>query len=222
VDQPPANFSLRDALTAFSADEVVRLERYNRRATELKDSRFFQTPAKFTMNVVAGRDATFDLARGEDEEQVTTMVTRLRNLHEEGRPGTASFPRTVSLLRGHTKGKSPSARWFRVVLDDRQANVPHVTSRALIGLAREYVDKDGNVIRSEDVPPDEPFLDWMYGYYLHDDEERLARIQSWAPQPIHRFNFLQMASELARIYYGFTGIVKEVLAEPSLLPAAVS
>jgi hypothetical protein len=57
----------------------------------------------------------------------------------------------------------------------------------------------------------------MYGVYLHDDADRLARVQSWTPEPIHRFIFLQMAHDLARIYYAFTGIVNEVLAEPALV-----
>jgi hypothetical protein len=146
------------------------------------------------------------------------MVARLRNLHEEGRSGTASFPRTVRMLRAHARGSSPSAQWFRHVLDNRETAVREATSTSLIGLVREHLDDEGNLVRTEEVPASEPFLDWMYGVYLHDDEERLARVQSWAPQPIHRFGFLQMADALARIYYGFTGIVNEVLVEPGLVP----
>jgi hypothetical protein len=83
MNQPPPGFSLTDALSPFSAEEVARLERYVKRATELKDSRFFQQSATFTMNFT-DEGMSFDLPRGEDEEHVTTMVTRLRNLHEEG------------------------------------------------------------------------------------------------------------------------------------------
>jgi hypothetical protein len=220
ADRPPPDFSLADALTPFSPEEVDRLKRYVERAKQLKESRFFQQEAKFNINV-SPEGMTFDLPRGEDEELVTTMVARLRNLHSEGRPGTASFVRTVRMLRGHTEGrKNPSADWFRKVLDDREARVEQVMSTSVIGLVREHVDAEGNVVSTEEVAPDEPFWDWIYGVYLHDDEGRLARVQSWAPQPVHQFNFLQMANDLARLYYAFSGIVLEVLEEPALVPDA--
>jgi hypothetical protein len=92
---------------------------------------------------------------------------------------------------------------------------------SLIGLVKERVDDQGNVV-SESLPPEQVFLDWVYAIYLHDDEDRLARLADWDPIPVHRFNFLQMAGDLSRAYYGFSGIPREVLTEPTLLPADTS
>jgi hypothetical protein len=44
---------------------------------------------------------SFDLPHGQDDELITTMVAHLRKLHTEGHAGTASFQRTVRLLRAH-------------------------------------------------------------------------------------------------------------------------
>ena len=148
------------------------------------------------------------------------MVTRLRKLHTEGRPGTASFKRTVQLLRAHTvEGDSSNADWFRKVLDHYEGQVELATESALIGLAKERVDDEGNTI-SEAVSPDETFWDWVYGVYLHDDPDRLARVEEWRLIGAHKFNFLKMASDLAKVYYSFFGIVRDVLEEPGLVPSA--
>ena len=220
---PPKDFSLAEALAPFSDEEVDRLRRYVGLAKELKSSRFFQQPQNFEINFNQ-EGMRFEMPFGEDDEAVTVMVTRLRKLHVPGKPGTASFPHTARLLRAHTDGlTNPSADWFREVLDNRESAVADVTNRSLIGLHREHTDRAGTVVKSETVPPDQPFWDWLYGVYLHDDEDRLKRVKSWADlSPVHRFNFLQMAADLARVLYGFSGIVTEVLEEPGLLPAGVS
>jgi hypothetical protein len=146
------------------------------------------------------------------------MLVRLRNLADGGRPGTASFPQTLEILRSHIKGRGdPSADWFHKVLDNKEARVAEIKSTSLIGLYAESVGAEGQTV-SEAASPEETFLDWLYGVYLHADEERLARVEFWRPlSGAHEFNFLQMADSLAREYYGFTGIVKEVLDDPALV-----
>ena len=68
------------------------------------------------------------------------------------------------------------------------------------------------------MTPDENFWDWIYGEHLHDDPTWRVRLEAWAPVGAHKFNFLKMASDFAKIYYAFSGIVREVLAEPDLCP----
>jgi len=57
----------------------------------------------------------------------------------------------------------------------------------------------------------------LYGVYLHDDEDKLERVEEWKLLPVHQFIFLQIATNLARAYFAFTGIVREVLDEPALV-----
>jgi hypothetical protein len=47
---------------------------------------------------------------------------------------------------------------------------------------------------------------------------RDARASKPGHTEAHKFNFLKIASDLAKVYYGFSGIVREVLAERELVP----
>jgi hypothetical protein len=218
---PPPDLDLREALEPFTAEEVRQLRRYVQLATNLRESRFFeQYHQKLEIRVSPEEGVTFDLPHGQDDEAITTMVARLRTLHTKGRAGTASFPRTARLLRAHTIGRdNASADWIRKVLDHYQAQVELATSSALIGLVKEHQDAEGNIV-NEPVSPDEPFWDWIYGVYLHDDPDRFARVEAWSYIGAHKFNFLKMASDLAKVYFSFFGIVRDVLEEPDLVPSA--
>jgi hypothetical protein len=122
------------------------------------------------------------------------------------------------MLREHNEGRTnPSGDWFRQVLDSRKKRSEEILNTSLIGLVTEQRDEQGNVT-STHLDADQPFWDWVYGVYLHDDEEKLARVKQWSPIGAHRFMFLQMAWDLTSVYYGFTGIVREVLGEPVLVP----
>jgi hypothetical protein len=219
--QPPPDFALAEALSPFTDEEAARLRRYVELAEQLKGSGFFQQgKAKFEIKSTP-EGMSSELSHREDEEAVTVMVARLRKIHTEGRSGTASFPRTLKTLRRHTEERAnASADWFREVLDSREEDVKLVLSTSLIGLVVEHRDDEGNLVKSVPLEPDQPFWDWVYGVYLHDDEEKLARVKYWTPMGAHRFNFLQMAWDLTRVYYGFTGIVREVLEEPALVSTA--
>jgi hypothetical protein len=218
---PPPNFDLREALDPFSIEETHRLRRYVELAEELKACRFFQ-PRKQTLEISFSAEdgMTFTLPHGDDDELITAMAARLRTLHTEGsRAGTASFGRTARLLRAHaTAQQNASADWIRTLLDHYEAQVELASNSALIGLVREDVDDEGNTVSETLVAPDEPFWDWMYGVYLHADPEKYARVQQWQYIGAHKFNFLKMASDLARVYFAFSGIVRDVLDEPDLLP----
>lgn len=219
---PPPNFDLRLALDRFSSIETDRLRRYVELAEELKACRFFQQ-RKQTLEISfsAEKGMTFNLPHGDDDELITTMAARLRTLHTEGsRAGTASFERTARLLRAHAEARqNPSADWIRTLLDHYQSQVELASNSALIGLVREHTDEQGNTVSETVVAPDEPFWDWMYGVYLHADPERYARVQECRYIGAHKFNFLKMASDLAKVYFAFSGIVRDVLDEPDLLPA---
>jgi hypothetical protein len=220
VASPPPDFDLREALEPFTAEEVRQLRRYIELAQELRDSRFFeQYRQTFEIRFSEGT-MTSELPFGEDDELITTMVARLRKLHSPGREaGTASFERIVRLFRAHGDViDNASADWFRKVLDHYQAQVELASTSALIGLAKERVDEEGDTV-SETVSPADMFWDWVYGVYLHDDPGRFARVQEWSFTGAHKFNFLKMASDLAKIYYSFLGIVRDVLEEPGLVPA---
>jgi hypothetical protein len=148
------------------------------------------------------------------------MVARLRTLHTKGKAGTASFPRIARLLRAHTARRdNASADWIRKLLDHYQAQVELASNSALVGLVKEHQDAEGNTV-SEPVSLDETFWDWAYGVYLHDDPDRFARVEKWRYIGAHKFNFVKMASDLAKVYYSFFGIVRDVLEEPALVPSA--
>ena len=155
---------------------------------------------------------------GEDEDKITAMAARLRKLHTEGRSGTASFSRTVGLVRSHvTPDRNSSAKWLETVLDHHETQAELATKGALIGLVVERQGPDGETV-SEEISPEQIFWDWLYGVYLHDDEDRLERVEAWQSIGAHKFNFLKTASDLAKVYYAFFGIVRDVLAEPELCP----
>jgi hypothetical protein len=214
-ESPPTDFELQKAFEPFSADESSRLRRYVELCEELRRSRFFDQYVQ-RLEIKASSDTiSFDLPY-QDDEAVTTMAARLRKLHLEERAGAASFPRTVRLLRQHAKRRrNPNGDWIRKLLEHFEKQVELATQTVLIGLARETTDAQGNVI-TEAVTPDENFWDWVYGELLHDDVARRERLRAWAPIEAHRLNFLQIASSLGKIYYGSSGIVREVLEEPAL------
>jgi hypothetical protein len=216
-DSPPTDFELHEAFEPFSKDEAGRLRHYIELCEKLRGSRFFDQYVQ-RFEIKASSDSiSFELPY-DDDEAVTTMVARLRKLHLEERPGAASFPRTVRLLRQHTQGRNnPSVDWIRKLLDHYEQQVDLATQAVVIGLSREVTDAQGNTI-SEPVTPDENLWDWVYGELLHDDADRRARLKAWAPIEAHRFNFLKIASDLAKVYYSFSGIVREVLEESVLMP----
>jgi hypothetical protein len=108
-------------------------------AEELKESRYFQQKESQKLEIkFSGGRASFDFRYPTDEELVTVMIARLRRLHTEGKPGTASFMQTVHLLHTHTEGRvNSSTHWFRKVLDWHKARVEQISETALIGLVRE-------------------------------------------------------------------------------------
>jgi hypothetical protein len=215
---PPPEFELKQALTPFSTDEARKLRRYVHLATQLKESGFFQQRCQSLEINFSEEGMSFDLPHGEDEELITVMVARLRKLHTEGPSGTASFIRIVRLMRAHTSAiDNVSADWFRTVLDHFQSEAERASRSALIGLTIEPVNGKGKA--PTPISPEEMFWDWVYGVYLHDDPERLARVEAWKGIGAHKFNFLKIASDLGKVYFGFTGIVQEVLDEPELVEA---
>jgi hypothetical protein len=215
---PPPEFELKQALTPFSPEEARQLRRYVQLATELKESAFFQQRRQSLEIKVSEEGTSFDLPHGEDEELITVMVARLRKLHTEGPSGTASFIRIVRLLRAHMfEVDNVSADWFRIVLDHYQSGADRASRTALIGLTIEPIDGQGKA--PIPISPEEMFWDWVYGVYLHDDPERLARVEAWKGIGAHKFNFLKIASDLTRVYFGFTGFVQGVLDAPELVGA---
>jgi hypothetical protein len=219
MDEPPADYGTAEALTPFTDVEANRLRRYVHLADELGQSRFFAQEQKLQIKMPAKR-ATYDLPHGEDDELVTAMVTRLRKLHVKGRPAAASFPRIAQLIRAHAEPRANlHSQWLLEVLDSYEQEVARVSTSSLIALVVQRVDADGKKV-AETVSAKQTFYDWLYGVYLHDDEKKLARVERWRPLPVHRFNFLGMATDLARCYCAFSGIVRGVLAEPALVPSS--
>jgi hypothetical protein len=205
---PPRGYAIGKALTPFSETESRRLRRYVEHVKRLRHSSFFeQEGLGLEIKLTSASMSAEVLPRNaHGDELVTTMVARLRNVHAVGRPGAASFPQIVGMLRSHAERKgNQHSRWLLKVLDREEATIRTILDVALIGLVHQRVDAEGNVISSESITPEQAFKDWLYGVYLHDDEERLMRVEQWKAIPVHRYTFLQTATQLSRAYYAFSG-----------------
>jgi hypothetical protein len=224
MPDPPAGYNIAEALTPFSVIEVHRLRRYVRHAEELRVSRYFEDAKKDTVVMFAPGRVDFDVPENAaDEEKLAAMLIRLRKLHAPGRASEASFPRIVKMLRSHAQAKGNwHSEWFLQVIEHEEEGIRLILSTSFLKLVGELKDVEGNVLSRELVTPEQAFTDWLYGKYLHDDEDKLERVEYWLPVPIHRFTFLQTAAKLARAYYAFTGIVREVLDEATLAPSGES
>jgi hypothetical protein len=229
-EQGPLNLdeiNLADALTPFSRQEQARLVRYGVRAERLASCSFFKRDKPgltMNMNPTEGFTAEMPHAPDEDDEAIDAMYQRLRNLYSPGRSTAASFKRIVGLLRDHAAAKgSPDANALLSLLDEvEKAEERAATTGPGIGMVRETRDETGNVI-SHSTHPREVLEDWMYGEHLHDDEDRLARIEPFRDIGAHRFTALSVATDLARVYVSFSRwIVARVLDEASLFPEPLS
>jgi len=111
---------------------------------------------------------------------------------------TAKADGTARLVRAHVQSRQNSSATglglFSITIRPGGAGV----ELGLIGLVREEVDEKRNTVSETTVSPGEPFWDWMYGVYLHAAPERYERVQQWRYIGAHKFNFLKMASDLAR------------------------
>jgi hypothetical protein len=216
----PEDVDWPHALTPFSAEERIRLERYVVRAERLSRASFWQRK-KQSLNVrmAVGEAATVEMAHveGDDDEALDAMFARLRQLWAKGRRTAASYPRTVAILRDHAISKAPAGQTLLELLDALDAmQATAETSGPGIGLQSQAQHPDGTVT-SRDVPPQEAFEDWLYGEFLHDDEERIARIDVFRPHGAHLYVALAVATNLAHVYvWTARFLVNRVLVEDSL------
>jgi hypothetical protein len=87
-----------------------------------------------------------------------------------------------------------------------------------IGLNINTRQPDGNVI-AQTVTPRQAFLDWLYGEVLHDDEDKLARVDVFRPHGIHLHTAIAVATSLTHVYLWVSKqIIARVLREESLFP----
>ena len=90
VTRRPVRFA--DALTPFDAEEIARLERFARKAEELRTSRFYTGTQ------------SLDLTTGEltaDQEAIRAMIPPLRVLYQ--RQNNASFSKTRTRIATHAR-----------------------------------------------------------------------------------------------------------------------
>lgn len=129
------------------------------------------------------------------------MLGLLRQLFGDNE--RSSFASMVAILRAQADAQTPEGQ------------------KLLDVLGRYELIKEG-VLDSWDVqpsgtenspqPPLVVFLDWMYGEYLHSDEEKAQRIRGLdGGQGLYEWQFHWVAERLSMLFTGFAQIVKRTL-----------
>lgn len=212
-----------DALTPFAREEQARLVRYVVRAERLHRCSFWGRQRSLTIKAGMDEPLTFEMPDHDDpfDEATDAMFQRLRHFYQRGVKRAASYERISGMLREHAKaaGTAEADRLLQL-LDHCDALVENAAmSGPGIGLVREHFDEATGTTTSYPTTPREVFEDWLYGEYLHDDEDRLARIEPWRDLGAHLFTALAVARDLAQFYIAFSNdLVQRVLDEPSLFP----
>jgi hypothetical protein len=207
VEEAPdeQRIAFADALRPFDGEEHNRLARYLQRVDKLTASRFFESEGKITVSFKREEGWRTDTTYVDDEEAIDAMLQRLRILYAPGRETAASYPRTTALLRAHILPTVEGGRLTDALneYDKIQKSILDEPDESHIGLAMVTTDEHGDEVARRVITPGEAFLDWLYGEHIHDDEDRLARIEPWRELGLHRHVALNTAIALTRLYNYF-------------------
>jgi hypothetical protein len=208
---------LRDALDPFDGHELRRLARYCAKASELRESQFLAEPQTIEASVGEPGPLTYEITNA-SRAVVNAVVPPLRVLYTPQE--AASFARVRSLLAQHTGARtSPSAAALHEALRSYKRSIADVMA---FDPDMGMYNVNGGVVTVIHKPSTrEIFEDWLYGEYLHDDEDRLDRIDAWRSIGVHEFQFLQTMRGLATVYAAFaTDLIQPILDQPALALAA--
>ena len=208
---PKNPLDLANALTAFEPAELARLRRYRKKTDELRHSRFMCEAQEFRPWTDENSIVFYEISNA-SREVVNAVVPPLRLLYSQR--DTVSFARIRAMIGGHCSSRGTTdAESLRELLRLFKERVHKVM--AVDPDMGHYRVESGQVIEAHEPTTREIFEDWLYGEYLHDDEERLARIDRWRGIGIHEFLFLEAARELAAAYVDFAdAIVSPILDDP--------
>jgi hypothetical protein len=200
----PEDINFPNALTSFSGEEQARLVRYAVRAQRLSDCSFFNSgQGRTAVNSRVDKPTTVEMPHADDadDEVIDAMFQRLRILYAPGRLSSASFTRTVQLLRIHARAKgTEDSRVLLKLLDELvETEKQVVEAGGGIGRVVETRGSDGSLV-SCTTPAREVFEDWLYGEHLRDDESQLVRIETFRDVRVHHLEALAVASCLASFY----------------------
>jgi hypothetical protein len=221
----PEDVDFAEALSPFSREEQARLVRYTVRAERLANCSFFERrEQRLSANYSVDEGLTVAMTHApvkEEDEAIDAMFQRLRIFYAPGRARSTSFSRTMTLLRAHAEASpgDESAKLIGLLDAIKQTEERAATSGPGIGMVIETRLQDGSK-SSRNVEPREAFEDWMYGEHLHDDEERLARIEPFRDHGVHRYVALAVATDLAHVYIWVSRwlLIPHVLAQATLFP----
>lgn len=215
------------AFTPFTDAERARLARYVKRADRLAAANFWKrttehrTTLKITRDAPPSLEMTHVEGEGDEDEGLHVMFGRLRHFYQEGNPHAASFPRILKTLRNHAsaRGGVEGGRMLELLGEIEEWHERVQVEGYGMGLSAETRQTDGSVV-AQTVTPRQAFLDWLYGEVLHDDEEKLARVEVFRPHGIHLHTAIAVATSLTHVYLWVSKqIIARVIAEESLFPA---
>lgn len=202
------------ALTPFELSDIARLRRYAQKAHELRDSQFMREPQEFRPSTDEYGFVTYEISNA-SREVVSAIMAPLRLLYSQR--DNVSFARTRAMIGQHAPAQgTAAAECLRERLRDFKKGLQEVMA-VDPDMGQYQVDEAGEITTIHEPTTHEIFEDWLYGEYLHDDEDRLARIESWRSIGIHEFLFLRTARDLVTVFADFASeIVSPILGEPAL------
>jgi len=199
-----AAIDLPSAFRPFIPDERDRLRRFAAKTVELRELSFVQQGSP-TLHMKSGSEG-FSYVLGPDvgRERVTSALVPVRILYR--RDENISFVKTVELLVDHVDETRDDSAALRALLERARQGIAAVFSNTTIVFLDRGTD-DGTLVDGRQI-----FEDWMYGDYLHDDEQRRERIEPYRFDGSQEFTFLQLLWSLAVGYIVFS----ELFVEPLL------
>lgn len=209
-----ASLDLESALAKFERLELQRLRRYAEKADQLLKSRFLQEQQTFNPSTDANGVVIYEITNA-SREVVSAVIPPLRLLYSQR--DNVSFVRVRGLIGRHaaTRGTKEAARLLEIL------NLYKLRANQILSVDPDmgtyHVDERGEITPIHVPTTREIFEDWLYGEFLHADEERLARIDGWRSIGIHEFLFLSTARQLSVLYSEFSDrIVRPIVDRPGL------
>jgi len=206
---PAAPRTLVTTAEALLADAVVTdaersaMLRYLKLTDELRSCAYFvQEERSMTVTLDQGTTTSWDQTLP-SAGATRDMLALLRQLFGDNE--RASFASMAALVR-------------------RSANPHTETGAFLLRQVDAFERAKQGVLDSWDAQPEgaevsprtplETFLDWMYGEFLHSDEEKAARIQELDTEyRLYEWQFHWVVERLAMLFSQFAGIVRGVHAQ---------
>lgn len=206
---------LIDSFAPFKAGEVRQLRRYLQVCDQLVDSAWGQDGTlNFHLGAHKGERVEMRIEYP-GEEALRSFLVLLRQLYLEKEQ--ANFAKVAKLLRSHARVMTTSAREATLAAIDHHRNAyRNALLHPMIGMKDQSTPK-ADPSAAKWLTAKEILDDYLYGEHFHWDEDRARRLEHWERVPLHRYNFLATVNALASVCISFSGIVMEILGEPSLL-----